>query len=161
MKPAGLDTESYKALARRWAATVTVVTVRRKGGALDGFTCTAFTPVSMDPPLILVSATNTSSAMPMMADAEAFAVNLLSPAQEGLGTLFSMPHGQRGDFWAQVPHALDAWGVPLLLGAAGAFSARVNQLIPAGDHTLVLGAVKELRALGRWDEVVAMTGAWG
>ena len=97
----------------------------------------------------------------MMADAEAFAVNLLSPAQEGLGTLFSMPHGQRGDFWAQVPHALDAWGVPLLLGAAGAFSARVNQLIPAGDHTLVLGAVKELHLGGAEETVLYANRAYG
>jgi flavin reductase (DIM6/NTAB) family NADH-FMN oxidoreductase RutF len=136
-----VDDDGYKALARRWAATVNVVTVKRKGGALDGFTCTSFTPVSMAPPLILVSAANAGSPAEMMQDCESFVVNLLSPDQHELGTLFSLPHAARGDVWAKVKHTTDAWGAPLLAGSAGAFSAKVHQLIPAGDHTLVLGAV--------------------
>src|SRR6202044_261934 len=54
--------ESYKTLARTWAATVTVVTARRASTrepaaeaapTLDGFTATAFFTVSMAPPIIV------------------------------------------------------------------------------------------------------------
>ena len=78
--------ESYLALARSWAATVTVVTVRRaperaSTGApeFDGFTATAFMTVSMSPPIIAVSATVASSASAMLREASAFAVSLLAP----------------------------------------------------------------------------------
>ena len=40
-----------------------------------------------------------------------------------------------------MPHVLDQSGVPLIGGGAGSWSARVRQLIDAGDHTLVLGDV--------------------
>ena len=50
----GTSIETYKTLARTWAATVTVVTTRRgrhegAGPELDGFTATAFITVSMTP----------------------------------------------------------------------------------------------------------------
>ena len=143
--------ETYKALARKWAATVTVVTVRRApehvaaGAAeLDGFTATAFLTVSMAPPIILVSATTAASAFTMLRDAAGFAVNLLAPDHAELAGAFSKPAVERVGIWDRIPWTADAAGVPLLGGTTGAFSARVRQLIDAGDHTLVLGDVTAL-----------------
>jgi flavin reductase (DIM6/NTAB) family NADH-FMN oxidoreductase RutF len=140
--------ETYKSLARTWAATVTVVTVRRapdqvSSGApeLDGFTATAFLTVSITPPIIVVSATTAASPFAMLRDATAFAVNLLSPDQADLAGAFAKHHSDRAGLWDHVPWTADAEGVPLLGGATGAFSARVRQLVDAGDHTLVLGDV--------------------
>jgi flavin reductase (DIM6/NTAB) family NADH-FMN oxidoreductase RutF len=142
--PTSVDT--YKALARTWAATVTVVTARRLGAepgeqALDGFTATAFITVSMAPPIILVSATTAGSAFALLRDAAAFAVNLLSPSQSDLAGAFAKPAAERVGLWERAAWTADADGVPLLAGTTGAFSARVRQLVDAGDHTLVLGDV--------------------
>jgi flavin reductase (DIM6/NTAB) family NADH-FMN oxidoreductase RutF len=143
------STESFKALARTWAATVTVVTVRSSvagaGAAeLDGFTATAFFTVSMAPPIIVVSATTAATAFTMLRDAAAFAVNLLAPDQAELAAAFAKPHVERAGLWERVAWDRDEAGVPLLGGATGAFSARVRQLVDAGDHTLVLGDVTAL-----------------
>jgi flavin reductase (DIM6/NTAB) family NADH-FMN oxidoreductase RutF len=161
--PTSADT--YKALARTWAATVTVVTTRRMGAApgepvtmggdpphplaqpvpaLDGFTATAFLTVSMAPPIILVSATTAASAFAMLRDAAAFAVNLLSPGQSDLAAAFAKPAAERVGLWEHTAWTADPDGVPLLDGTTGAFSARVRQLVDAGDHTLVLGDVTAL-----------------
>ena len=138
--PTSID--SYKALARTWAATVTVVTARRAGeAALDGFTATAFLTVSMAPPIILVSATTAATAFTMLRDAEAFAVNLLAVDQADLAAAFAKPHVERAGLWDRIAWEQDEAGVPLLGGTTGAFSARVRQLVDAGDHTLVLGDV--------------------
>ena len=143
--------ETYKALARTWAATVTVVTARRAAAhisagqpELDGFTATAFLTVSMAPPIILISATTAASAFTMLRDAEAFAVNLLSPEQSELAGAFAKPAAERVGLWERIACTPDAHGVPLLTGTTGAFSARVRQLVDAGDHTLVLGDVTAL-----------------
>ena len=141
--------ETYKALARTWAATVTVVTARRAirdpgHPELDGFTATAFFTVSMAPPIIVVSATTAATAFTMLRDAEAFAVNLLSPDQSELAGAFAKPAAERVGLWERATWTPDAEGVPLLAGTTGAFSARVRQLVDAGDHTLVLGDVTAL-----------------
>lgn len=142
------STDSYKALARTWAATVTVVTTRRRpehvapnAPELDGFTATAFLTVSMAPPVILVSATSASSAFSMLRDASSFAVSLLSADQSDLAGAFAKPAVERVGLWDRITWQADEGGVPILGGATGAFSARVRQLVDAGDHTLVLGDV--------------------
>lgn len=143
--------EQYKSLARTWAATVTVVTVRRTEAAiaagateLDGFTATAFFTVSMAPPIIAVSATTASSALSMLRDARSFAVNLLAPDQQEAAGAFAKPAADRVDLWDKLAWTGDLAGAPLLHGTTGAFSAKVRQLVDAGDHTLVLGDVTEI-----------------
>lgn len=152
--------ETYRALARTWAATVTVVTTRRDpvhvaAGAvdLDGFTATAFLTVSMSPPIIAVSATNSSSALAMLREASAFAVNLLGPAQIEVAAAFARPQEERGGLWELTAWTPDRDGVPILRGTTGAFSARVRQLVDAGDHTLVLGDVTAIH-LGEGSETL-------
>jgi flavin reductase (DIM6/NTAB) family NADH-FMN oxidoreductase RutF len=140
--------EQYKTLARSWAATVTVVTVRRTEAAiaageseLDGFTATAFFTVSMAPPIIAVSATSASSAMAMLRDSRGFVVNLLAPDQQEVAGAFARPAVERVGLWDQLAWTGDLAGAPLLHGTTGAFSAGIRQLVDAGDHTLVLGDV--------------------
>lgn len=145
------DGERYRSLARRLAASVTVVTVLRRSDRVspgaprhDGFTATAFLTVSIDPPIVLVSATNATRARAMLDDAAAFAVNVLAEAQQPLADRFATPHDRRGDPFHDVPWVADAAGVPLLDGALGAFSATPRAFVPAGDHTLCLGDVTGL-----------------
>jgi flavin reductase (DIM6/NTAB) family NADH-FMN oxidoreductase RutF len=139
--------DSYKALARTWAATVNVVTARRGSAAepgapeLDGFTATAFLTVSLDPPIVVVSATRTATAFTMLRDASSFVVNLLAPSQVEIAVAFAKPAAERAEAWARLKWTPDGDGAPVISGAVGAFSARVRQLVDAGDHVLVLGDV--------------------
>lgn len=143
---AASDAARYRTLARLWAASVTVVTVRPGDPARpdDGFTATAFLTVSIDPPIVLVSASNASSAASMMRDAGAFAVNLLARDQRSLADAFAQPHEHRNFVWSDLPIVRDPAGVALLAGSLGAFSATVRGFVDAGDHTLVLGDVTAL-----------------
>ncbi len=134
------DSNAYKAVARAWAATVNVVTAKHKDtGATDGFTATAFLTVSINPPIVLVSVTNSSSAAEILSNASGFVVNVLAQGQEELANGFAKPQTER----AVLLHDLenDEAGVPMLAGTMGGFSCTVRQLVPAGDHTLVLGDV--------------------
>lgn len=153
--------DAYKALARSWAATVTVVTARRSNAVaasdapeLDGFTATAFLTVSMSPPIILVSATATSSAFTMLRDASAFAVNLLASDQMEIASAFAKPAAERAAIWERFAWTKDEAAVPLLGGTTGAFSAKVRQLVDAGDHVLVLGDVTAIHVGERTDTLV-------
>lgn len=164
--PSSID--SYKALARTWAATVTTVTVRRAAEhvtptapELDGFTATAFLTISMAPPIIAVSATAASSAWAMLRDASAFAVNLLGVDQAEIAGAFAKPLAERVGIWDRLPWSADEAGVPLLGGTAGAFSAKLRQIVEAGDHVLVLGDVTAIHLGEGADTLVYHNRAYG
>ncbi len=142
------DAEAFRRLARTWAATVTVVTARRRQGAggpsaprTDGFTATAFVMLSIDPPLIAVAVERGAGSAALLADADCFAVNFLSEAQAEHSLAFARHWEHRTDTWERFAAEEDADGVPLLQGTAGAFSARVRDRIDVGDHILVIGEV--------------------
>ncbi|HEY1417150.1 MAG TPA: flavin reductase, partial [Myxococcaceae bacterium] len=71
-----MDKDAFLTLARTWAATVTVVTVRRRPSAItpeapevDGFTATAFMMLSLDPPLLALGVGRDSGADDLLEDA--------------------------------------------------------------------------------------------
>ena len=142
------DAEAFRRLARTWAATVTVVTARRREGAgaptaprTDGFTATAFLMLSIQPPLIAVAVEKGAGSEALLADSDCFAVNFLSETQAEHSLAFARHWEHRTDTWERFPADQDAAGVPLLHGTAGAFSARVRERIDVGDHALVIGEV--------------------
>ncbi len=144
----GTDAEAYKALARHWAASVNIVTAQRQPDETstdaperDGFTATAFLTVSIEPPIVLVSVTNASSAAEILKSATSFAVNMLAHGQAELSGAFARGQTERAALWDSIPWEPGLIGAPLLGGTLGAFEARVRELVPAGDHTLVLGDV--------------------
>jgi flavin reductase (DIM6/NTAB) family NADH-FMN oxidoreductase RutF len=147
----GTDAEAFLGLARAWAATVTVVTVLRSPEHVaaghpprDGFTATAFLTISLHPPLILISASNETSAAAILKSSSQFAVNLLAYEQVALAANFALPHPERADLWSRFRWKPDAAGVPILVDSVGAFSAQASQLVDAGDHTLVVAQVTEI-----------------
>lgn len=82
-----MDKDAFLSLARTWAATVTVVTARRRPSAVtpeapevDGFTATAFMMLSLEPPLLAIGVARDSGADVLIDDADHLAVNLLSKA---------------------------------------------------------------------------------
>jgi flavin reductase (DIM6/NTAB) family NADH-FMN oxidoreductase RutF len=142
------NTEAFRALARTWGATVTVVTARRRTDAItpeapevDGFTATAFMMVSLHPPLVAIGVARDSGADDLMEDADFIAVNLLSEDQVELSHAFARHHKDRGDAWERFPAWEDLHRTPVLEGATGAFSARIVERLERGDHLLVLAEV--------------------
>jgi flavin reductase (DIM6/NTAB) family NADH-FMN oxidoreductase RutF len=129
-----VDADLFRALLRRHAAAVVVVTA--PGQPPAGFTATSFTSVSLDPPLVSFCLAQSASAWPAVATADVVAVHVLGREQEQVARTFST----RGiDRFA----AHGAWhpgpgGVPLLDGVLARMVCRVTQRVQAGDHTIVL-----------------------
>jgi flavin reductase (DIM6/NTAB) family NADH-FMN oxidoreductase RutF len=145
--PAG-DAEAYRTLARTWAATVTVITARRRPEAItpeapeaDGFTATAFMMVSLQPPLVAIGVARDSGADDLIEDSDHLVVNLLAEDQVELSHAFARHHRDRGDAWKRFPWTADPDGAPLLGGTTGAFSASILERREMGDHLLVLAQV--------------------
>lgn len=129
---------------------VTVVTAIGPDGIPVGFTANSFSSVSMDPPLLLVCPGKFLSSYDSFQKCKHFAVNVLSEGQEDVSNTFA---SYKGDRFAKVPNHADLNGVPLIDGATAQFSCTTHQVIPAGDHCILIGHVddfthKETTGLG-------------
>ena len=120
----------------------------RSGDQDHGITAAWVMQASFAPPMVIASVESEGRALPMIRDAKAFAVNVLSAEQRDLAMRLG---GSSAD---AAPAKLvgtstkpgPATGVPVLTGALGWVECRLVATMPAGDHTLVLGEVLEAGA---------------
>lgn len=117
---------------------VTVVTTIDAAGNPLGFTANSFSSVSLDPPLLLVSIANKSANLDAFRSAAGFAVNILSEGQKDVSATFARPVEDRFStvYWRRGPV-----GAPLIAGVSAWFDCTLEQAIPAGDHTILLGRI--------------------
>lgn len=106
-----------------------------------GLTATSFIPVSLDPPLVLVSVESETLTRQAIEHEGRFSVSLLERGQEFVAERFAgRAPAVRAD-WSEVPHRLSPQGLPWITGGVAWFDCTLQSLEPAGDHALVLGAV--------------------
>lgn len=125
-----------------FASGVTVVTTATRGPdgpQAHGMTANAFTSVSLEPPLVLVSISTRARSHRRIDDSGRYGVSILG-AEQG-------PVAQHFAGAAQSPQAVGLeWrnGLPLVAGALVHLACRVRQSHRAGDHTLFVGEVEGL-----------------
>lgn len=129
-----MDPQTLRSVFGRFATGVTVITCASHDGTPHGATVTAFTPISLDPPLVQVALTRTSRACSYLADAP-FAVNVLAADQADVAMHFAGRPGTDPIRWRNGPTA------PVLAGAAATISCRPWRSDDGGDHVLFLGEV--------------------
>lgn len=124
---------------------VTVVTSHNGDRAPIGFTANSFTSVSLDPPLLLVSLSKTSSNFSALTGATGFAVNILSEDQVEISNRFARPVEDRyaGVEWRPGPH-----GSPVIAGVAAWFDCSMHNKVDAGDHVLLIGRIEAFENAG-------------
>ena len=127
----------------RWATGVTIVTARA-GDRIHGMTVSAFTEVSLEPPLVLVCIEKNSKTQVVIADGGAFAVNMLARSQEPLARRFACREAEDRRF-VDLACESGATGAPLLVGSIAILDCQVQAAHEAGDHILYIGKVVELR----------------
>ncbi|MDP9819176.1 flavin reductase (DIM6/NTAB) family NADH-FMN oxidoreductase RutF [Spirilliplanes yamanashiensis] len=132
-----MDPDLFRALLRRHAAAVVVVTAPGAPGTPPaGFTATSFTSVSLDPPLVSFCLARSASAWPAVSTADVVAVHVLGREQEQVARTFATRGIDR--FAAHGAWTAGPGGVPLLDGVLARLVCRVAQRVEAGDHTIVL-----------------------
>ncbi len=116
---------------------VTIVSTRDASGAPLGLTVNAFTSVSLDPPLVLICIGRSSGSHDRLLVAGSFAVSMLSETQAEIAKRFSrQPSESRfeGVAWWPAPS-----GSPVLEGATAWIDCAIDNVMEAGDHTIILG----------------------
>lgn len=144
MQHVTLDPTTFRASLARFASGVTIVTARGQDGQDYGMTVSAFSSLSLNPPMILVCIDNGASVAPVLEHCEHFAVNILAEGQEALSRQFAERERDRFD---GVTITRGETGVALLGGTLASLECSVVARHPAGDHTILVAEVRgaELR----------------
>jgi 3-hydroxy-9,10-secoandrosta-1,3,5(10)-triene-9,17-dione monooxygenase reductase component len=138
-----VDPERFREVLGHFASGVTIVTAATEAGPV-GFTCQAFTSLSLEPPMVALAPGKQSTSWPRIAAAGAFCVNILAADQAELCRAFAVPGSVRADKFAGVAWRPAPSGAPLLDGVHAWVDCRLLAVHEAGDHELVLGRVVDL-----------------
>ena len=121
-----------------FAAGVTVVTVCHDG-RLVGTTVSAFSSVSMDPPLVMVCLKRDSRTLAALSQAKTFCVNILASDQGDLAHRFAKSGAD--DRFALTAVEAGVCGAPLLAGATAVVECELHAAHDGGDHEILVGRV--------------------
>ena len=138
-----LSKQDLKNAFARWATGVTIVTAR-SGDRIHGMTVSAFTEVSLDPPLVLVCIDKDSSTQAVIAEGKIFAVNILERGQADLSSRFASKEVEDRRFDG-LEYQTGVTGAPLLAGTVANLDCRLTATHDAGDHFIFVGEVVDLR----------------
>ncbi|MCZ2828816.1 flavin reductase [Modestobacter sp. VKM Ac-2986] len=117
---------------------VSLITARQADGTPVAMVVGTFTSVSLDPPLVGFLPDRASTSWPLIREAGRFCVNVLAADQEQVCRAFVSKDPDRFERWTSVG---DVHRPPLLRGAVLQVDCDLADVLPAGDHDVVLGRV--------------------
>lgn len=134
-----VDLQAFRDAMARFASGVTVVTTVDGSGSPWGFTASAFSSLSLDPPLILVCLDKRAESHGVFDQADHFAISILAAHQKDTAMRFATRGADKfGGFEVQPG---EATRLPLIPEAMVHLECRMHDRLPGGDHTILIGEV--------------------
>jgi flavin reductase (DIM6/NTAB) family NADH-FMN oxidoreductase RutF len=140
MAPAETAIDVTAEVMGRVAAGIAVMTLVDDDGVRRGMTISSLTPVSSDPPSVLMCVGGAASSRPALVEGRAFCANVLAADQVPLSIGFAWGEGD--------PFAMFGWqdagdGTPVLMGTAAHLRCRVERIVEHNGTAVVLAAVED------------------
>jgi flavin reductase (DIM6/NTAB) family NADH-FMN oxidoreductase RutF len=134
-----VEKAEFRRALGHFAAGVTVVTSKLDDGQVAGITVTAFSSLSLEPPLVLVCIDKRARIHDRLQAGGNFAVNLLSQDQELVSRRFA---SSEPDPFREIGYRDGLTGAPVIEGAIATVECRIVERLPGGDHTIIVGQVE-------------------
>lgn len=138
-----IEKQLFRSVLGNFAAGVTVITTVGPDAIPYGLTATAFTSVSLVPPLVLVCIDKRSETYPYFGSSQVFAANFLAQGQQQISQRFAT---SGGDKFAGLEWRTGVLGAPVLAGTIGHVECRIKHEYDGGDHTIYVGEVESATA---------------
>lgn len=110
-------------------------------GSRVGMAASTLVPVSLDPPLISFCVQNSSETWPKLARLPALGVSVLSESQHDAARTLAAKNGDR---FAGLETVSSPAGALFVTGTCLWLESAVEQVVPAGDHAIVILRVLDL-----------------
>jgi len=133
-----VSAQEFRAAMGAFAAGVTVITTIDANGIPQAVTATAFSSVSLTPPLCLVCISKRTRTHEPLRSSGCFAVNILRAEQEWLSDRFASSLSDRFASVAWQPG--EVTGCPIIDGALVSMECYVVEVHSGGDHDIFIGS---------------------
>ncbi len=156
--------EALRQAMRRVAGSVAVVTTRWND-ADHGMTVTAFSSVSLDPPMVLVVINTTASLHDPLVRGDGFCLNILDAAQQDIAEAFARRGAGHSRFatgnWFRP--RIDGKPAPALAleGAQSWVECTVDTVITAGTHSIITGRARAASSASAGLPLLYLDGTFG
>lgn len=120
---------------------VAVITTRDRDGKAHGFTASSFTPLSLDPLMVLVCIGRNARCFEAFMDASHLGISVLRGSQADVAMQFS---SKSADKFANLETEDGPFGSPLIRGAVSTFEGAVAGRFPGGDHMVLTVSVDHM-----------------
>lgn len=152
-----IDPLKFRSVLGHYPTGVTVVTGMTDDGPA-GLAIGSFTSVSLDPPLVSICPSRSSTSWARIEASGRFCVNVLAADQESACRIFA----SRDDVkFASIDWSTSPLGSPILEGVTGWVDCEIHAVHEAGDHTIVVGLVHALDNVSSQLPLVFYRGRYG
>lgn len=110
-------------------------------GVRVGLAASTFVPVSLEPPLVSFCVQNTSTTWPKLKDLPMLGISVLGEAHDEAAKTLA---AKTGDRFAGMETVSYESGAVFIKGTGLWLESAIEQLIPAGDHVIVVLRVNEV-----------------
>jgi len=138
-----LDSDLYTTVLGRFASGVTAVATVYEGN-FHGTTVSAFSAVSLSPPLIMICINNNSDINELISKSGLFSVNILSEEQIEISRALAQKnfnHSQASKLEG-INFFLGGNGCPIFDDSLAFLECNVHETILAGDHKIYIAEVE-------------------
>ena len=110
-------------------------------GVKVGLAASTFVPVSLDPPLVSFCVQNTSTTWPKLKDLPFLGISVLGESHDAAAKALA---AKTGDRFAGLETRSSERGAVFVHGTSVWVETAIEQLVPAGDHTIVVLRVHDI-----------------
>jgi flavin reductase (DIM6/NTAB) family NADH-FMN oxidoreductase RutF len=110
-------------------------------GIRVGLAASTFVPVSLEPPLVSFCVQNTSTTWPRLKDLPMLGISVLGESHDEAARTLA---AKTGDRFAGMETVSRNSGAVFIKGTGLWLESAIEQLVPAGDHTIVVLRVSEV-----------------
>jgi flavin reductase (DIM6/NTAB) family NADH-FMN oxidoreductase RutF len=135
----------FKKALSLYGSGVTVVTYNNEG-IHSGITVSAFSSVSLDPPLVMVCLNQNSPAIAAIEKSKKFNIHFLSSTQKDISNTFAKNDSSRMDYLKSDSLEKSSNGIPKIPNSLCTLECALYAKHIAGDHSIILGRVEQSKA---------------
>lgn len=139
----GITAARFRHVLGHFCSGLTIVTATTDDGSPVGFTCQSFASLSLEPPMVLLSASRGSMTWSVIREVGRFCVNILAAGASATSDQFAKSGEDkfRGVRWEPSTN-----GSPRLADAIAWIDCELRTEHDGGDHFIAIGAVTQLAA---------------
>ncbi len=141
LDPTTFDARRFRDVLGHLPSGVVAITGVDGDGEPVGMVVGTFASVSLNPPLVAFFVDHGSSSFPRLRESGSFCANILSARQEPLCRQLSTRGGEK---FAGVRWSPAGTGSPILDDSVAWVDCDIDTITEAGDHLIVIGAVRDL-----------------